>query len=92
MIFHLINIFIAVVVHQVMRPVRYLKRKLKLKALGSCDLGDGYSAKVRQYPHKDMLPELTKVIDYATYDQALAEIERLKARVDELGKQLMEVV
>lgn len=31
------------------------------KALDNCDLGDGYTAKVRQYPHKDMLSQLTRV-------------------------------
>lgn len=33
------------------------------QALANCDLGDGYKAKVRQYPHKDMLPLLTEVIE-----------------------------
>lgn len=31
------------------------------KALDSCDLGDGYMAKVRQYPHKDHVKYYTKV-------------------------------
>jgi hypothetical protein len=31
------------------------------RAIKSCDLGDGYMAKVRMYPHKDMVSQLTKV-------------------------------
>ncbi len=43
------------------------------KALDNCDLGDSYSAKVRQYPHKDMLSQLTHVIEYKAYAKLEAE-------------------
>lgn len=47
----------------------WMDRDLSDKALYACDLGDGYTAKVRQYPHADMLPELVHVIEYAAYEQ-----------------------
>ncbi|SRR6266403_3983487 len=38
-------------------------------------LGDGYSAMVRQYPHKDMLPELTQVREVVPIDWEKVWIE-----------------
>lgn len=53
------------------------------KALDNCDLGDGYSAKVRQYPHRLMIPELTHVIEYSAL---VEEKQRVKELVELLQK------
>lgn len=42
------------------------------KALDNCDLGDGYSAKVRHYPHKDMLSQLTHVVEFSALEASQA--------------------
>lgn len=52
------------------------------RALARCDLGDGYPATVRQYPHKDMLPQLTHVVPAERLKVAEAECERLKAELE----------
>lgn len=47
------------------------------KALDNCDLGDGYMAKVRQFPHKDMISQLTNVREVSPLlDEAYLEMER----------------
>ena len=51
------------------------------KALDNCDLGDGYMAKVRQYPHKDMLSQLTHVIEYSALLEERARSEKLREKV-----------
>ena len=51
----------------------YMDTDLLDIALDSCDLGDGYMAKVRQYPHREMLPDLTYVIEYSAYEQLKKE-------------------
>jgi hypothetical protein len=60
----------------------YMDRDLLDKALESCDLGDGYMAKVRQYPHKDMRG-LIRVREIRGYDHVLtgAQLERLLREV-----------
>lgn len=55
------------------------------KALDSCDLGDGYSAKVRQYPHKDMLPELTHVIEASYANDLEAKLAVAVKALDKIG-------
>lgn len=55
------------------------------KALDHCDLGDGYSARVRMYPHRTMLPELTQVI---AHEDHLAIVAELEGRISKLRKAL----
>lgn len=55
------------------------------KALDNCDLGDGYSAKVRMHPHKDMLAELTQVIAFEDHQEI---VKGLEARINRLRKAL----
>jgi hypothetical protein len=61
----------------------YMDRDLLDKALDSCDLGDGYTAKVRQFPHKDMLHQLVHVREIRDYEHVLtgAQLERLLREV-----------
>ncbi len=62
------------------------------KALDACDLGDGYMAKVRQYPHVGGLPYYTKVIEYAAFKEAKTENEALKLQVKLLSENTLHEV
>jgi len=56
----------------------YMDTDLLDVAINSCDLGDGYMAKVRMFPHKDHIKYYTKVrevspdLDAAIYKMVVA--------------------
>ena len=63
------------------------------QALDNCDLGDGYKAKVRQFPHKDMLPQLTHVREVLPIDWEkvwlrydMSTVKRFNMSLDEENK------
>lgn len=51
------------------------------RALDNCDLGDAYTAKVRQYPHRDMIPHLIKVREVLDPDPRDEIIKKLKTAI-----------
>ena len=59
--------------------VFWMDKDILDRALDRCDLGDAQMAKVRQYPHKDMRPDLVRVREIRDYEHVLtgAELERL---------------
>ena len=55
------------------------------KALDNCDLGDGYMAKVRQYPHKDHIQYYTHVIEHSALLEERARSEKLREAARKLA-------
>ena len=63
------------------------------KALGACDLGDGYLAKVRMYPHKDTIPLLTHVREVLPIDWDLIWSKYIEDNIAALDtEQIQELV